>query len=336
MREPALRVGIVSSWPRDPARGSGTAMAVRGLALGLERLGHQVIHLRPGGDGHVRLLPRILYNFRLSLRPGHLQELDLLVGVDLDGFLLRPAVPYVVTLKGVAADEALHEAGTAAVGLRIAARLEARNARHARWVVVPSEYAKGVARRLYGIPADRFAVVPEPVMPPRAPAGGDASGLRLWDRPTILSVARQYPRKRTDVLLRALRDLSRRIPEVCLRVVGEGPELPKLRRLADALDGGGRMTFLGAVSEAELAVEYARAHCFCLASEQEAYGIAVVEAMAAGLPVVAARAAALPEIVEDGVNGLLVEPGQAGPLAEALARVLLDPALSRALGDAGR
>lgn len=311
-------------------------MALRGLSLGLEGLGHQVVQLRPGGDGHLRILPRILYNLRLSLRPGRLRGLDLLVGVDLDGFLLRPMALYVVTLKGVAADEALHESGAAAAGLRMAARLEARNARRARWVVVPSRYARRVAERHYGISPDRLAVVPEPVIAPAIPGRPEGRGPTPWDRPTVLSVARQYPRKRTDVLLCALPGLSRRVPEVCLRVVGEGPELPKLRRLASALGVGDRVTFLGRVSEAELAVEYARAHCFCLPSEQEAYGIAAVEAMAAGLPVVAARAAALPEVVEDGVDGLLVEPGRPEPLADALATVLDDPDLGRRMGEAGR
>lgn len=361
-----LRVGIITSWPRDPALGSGTATALRGLASGLERLGHRVVFLAPTGGGRTRLGPRLLFNLGLGIRshlrsdlglgshpgagtdqrshhPGDLDRgahrpagLDLLVGVDLDGFLVHPRVPYVVTLKGVAADEARHESGAAALGLRVSALLEARNARRAHRVVVPSEYASRVAQAHYGIPADLLVVVPEPVEPPcrRLEAAGRTPERHA--NPTVLSVARQYPRKRTDLLLRALPALSERVPSVRLRIVGEGPELSKLRRLASSLRVTDRVTFLGRVTERELAEEYARAHCFCLPSEQEAYGIAAVEAMAAGLPVVGARAGATPEVVRDGVAGLLVEPGDSGALAEALATVLSEPALRARMAAAGR
>lgn len=326
-------MGILSSWPWDPSRGSGTATALRGLERGLERLGHRVVRMRPAGGGRTSLTARIGFNVDVAARGHGGHDLDLLVGVDLDGFLVRPKVPYVVTLKGVAADEARHESGPAALGLRVAALLEARNARRAGRVVVPSRYAARMARRFYGIPAERLAVVPEPV--DRRSRDGD-SGHPPRSDPTVLSVARQYPRKRTDLLLRALPHLAHRVPTVRLRIVGDGPELPRLRRLASSLRIGARVTFLGRVTDRALAEEYARADCFALPSEQEAYGIAAVEAMAAGLPVVAARAGATPEVVDDGVTGLLIEPGDVTALTDALTRVLSNPSLRRRMGRAGR
>jgi glycosyltransferase involved in cell wall biosynthesis len=68
----------------------------------------------------------------------------------------------------------------------------------------------------------------------------------------------------------------------------------------------------------------------------ETFGISVIEAMAFGLPVVATRAGGLPEVVEDGVTGILVPPGDSEALAEAQLRLLLDPDLRRRMGQAGR
>src|SRR5690606_34076007 len=97
-----------------------------------------------------------------------------------------------------------------------------------------------------------------------------------------------------------------------------------------------RVDFMGRIDDAALEHEYASAHCFCHPSEQEAFGIVIVVAMAAGLPVVAARAAAIPELVNDGVTGRLVPPPAPAALAAALAEVLEDDALRESLGAAAR
>jgi glycosyltransferase involved in cell wall biosynthesis len=121
-----------------------------------------------------------------------------------------------------------------------------------------------------------------------------------------------------------------------VRIVGDGPEVRRLRRLANVLSITDRVDFLGRIDDQALAREYAGARCFCHPSVQEAFGIVVVEAMAAGLPVVAARAAALPEIVQDGVTGLLVEPRDPATIAAALAQLLDDVELRASMGAAGR
>src|SRR5262249_52862996 len=81
-----------------------------------------------------------------------------------------------------------------------------------------------------------------------------------------------------------------------------------------------------------LAVEYMSAHCFCLPTVQEGFGLVFAEAMAAGLPVVACRAAAVPEIVEDRRTGFLVPPRSPGELARALETILTDAKLSDEFG----
>jgi glycosyltransferase involved in cell wall biosynthesis len=183
---------------------------------------------------------------------------------------------------------------------------------------------------------ERIAIVPEPI--------DLASWRRLFAavppapraRPTVLAVARMYPRKRLEDLLEAAALLRARIPAAVVRIVGKGPEGPRLRALHARLGLGETAVFLGEVSRGALAVEYVRADCFCLPSVQEGFGIVFAEAMAAALPVVACRAAAIPEVVVDGETGLLVNPRSPGELARALERVLLDAELRRALGEGGR
>ena len=109
-----------------------------------------------------------------------------------------------------------------------------------------------------------------------------------------------------------------------------------MRALHARLGLGAAVTFLGDVSARTLAVEYVNADCFCLPSAQEGFGIVFLEAMTAGLPVVACRAAAVPEVVRDGSTGLLVALRDPAALAEALERVLTQPALAKQLGGAGR
>jgi glycosyltransferase involved in cell wall biosynthesis len=155
-------------------------------------------------------------------------------------------------------------------------------------------------------------------------------------RPTVLSVARMYPRKRLADLLDAMVLLRERIPGVQLRIVGEGPESALLRARAARLGLRETVAFLGEVSRQALATEYVNAHCFCLPSIQEGFGIVFAEAMAAGLPVVACRIAAVPEVVTDRVTGLLVTPRRPEELAMAMETLLTNERLRRDLGEAGQ
>ena len=79
----------------------------------------------------------------------------------------------------------------------------------------------------------------------------------------MLAVARMYPRKRLDDLLRAADVLRRRIPDVHVRIVGDGPERERLTRLHAELGLQSVVALLGEVSRAELSVEYVSADCFC-------------------------------------------------------------------------
>lgn len=258
--------------------------------------------------------------------------------MDLDGFLWARArrLPFVVSLKGVIADELKNERGWVRVLLAIQARWERLNARRADIVIAPSRYSADVARREYGLAAVKIAVVPEPIELERWTSLFAAARPRPRGGPTILCVARMYPRKRIGDLLEAAALLCLRIPGARVRIVGKGPEWEDAVRLHATLGLGETVTLLGDVSRDRLAEEYVSADIFCLPSVQESFGIVFLEAMAAGLPVVACRAAAIPEVVEDGVTGLLAPPRDPAGLARALEALAVDPARARAMGEAGR
>jgi glycosyltransferase involved in cell wall biosynthesis len=328
-----VRFEFLTSTPLSPTEGSGTFVGLDGLVRGLRALGHTAAVRPLTARTRFHTLDRWLYNAHVALRP---RPADVTVGVDLDGFLWarRRRGPFVVMLKGIIADELRNERGWVRVLLSVQARWERSNTARADRVVVPSRYSASVAHEVYGISPAKLAIVPEPIdltdWRRRFVEASDSKAAR----PTILSVARMYPRKRLEDLLRASAILRTRIPRAQIRIVGEGPESARLRLLHRELGLDDTVVFLGEVTRSSLAVEYTSAHCFCLPTIQEGFGLVFAEAMAAGLPVVACRAAAVPELVEDGRTGLLVGPRNPAELAHALETLLVNENLRKEFGRA--
>ncbi|MGH7334840.1 MAG: glycosyltransferase family 4 protein, partial [Candidatus Rokuibacteriota bacterium] len=334
-----VRVDLLSSTPPSAIEGSGTFVGLDGLARGLAALGHHValrsLRVRTG----FHTLDRWLYNAAVAASP---PRGDLVIGVDLDGFLWarwrrrrgRPPA-FVAAPKGVIADELRNERGWVRVLLSLQARWERANLHGADRVIVTSRYCADVVGTLYGVPPLHLAVVPEPIDLAEWSRWFAQAERRPRTRPTVLTVARMYPRKRLSDLLAAAALLRGRIPALEVRIVGDGPEASSLRVQRQELGLGTTVTLLGDVSRRALAEEYVNADCFCLPSVQEGFGIVFTEAMAAGLPVVACRAAAIPEVVLDGVTGLLVRPRCPADLAQAMELLLMDERLRNDLGEAG-
>jgi glycosyltransferase involved in cell wall biosynthesis/GT2 family glycosyltransferase len=170
-----------------------------------------------------------------------------------------------------------------------------------------------------------------------------ARSTRKDGRVRILFVGRLEPRKGVDVLLDALSHVLPEQPEVEVRLLGEavagrcGATLPQAFALRHAaapwLD---RISFEGAVSAERLDQAYADCDIFVAPSLYESFGLVFVEAMMFAKPCVGARAGGVPEIVVEGETGLLVAPGDAFALADALTRLIVDPVLRERLGAAGR
>jgi glycosyltransferase involved in cell wall biosynthesis/GT2 family glycosyltransferase len=170
-----------------------------------------------------------------------------------------------------------------------------------------------------------------------------APSTRKDGRVRILFVGRLEPRKGVDVLIDALSQVLPRHPQVEVRLLGEavtdrfGTSLPQAfaRRHATA-PWFERIGFEGAVSAERLDQAYADCDIFVAPSLYESFGLVFVEAMMFAKPCVGARAGGVPEVVIDGQTGVLVAPGDASALADALTRLIVDPALRERLGAAGR
>lgn len=135
--------------------------------------------------------------------------------------------------------------------------------------------------------------------------------------------------KGIEYLIQAFEIISPKFPQAKLLLSGDGPEKENLRKLAENSGAKEKIVFLGHLPENELVERMACADVFVLPSLSEGFPLVVPEAMASGLPIVATNVRGLPEIIEDGKNGFLAEPGNAEQLAEKISLILSDKDLAQ-------
>jgi len=191
--------------------------------------------------------------------------------------------------------------------------------------------SRGLSRYLEeveGFDGESFEIVHYGIDPDGEPtpyAGGERR---------LLCVGRLIPIKGHIVLLRAFAEAKRQLPDLRLDIAGRGPLEPALKALAHELGVGDSVAFLGHVSPIQGAIE--RSAVVVVPSMGEGFGMVALEAMERSRPVIAAEIGGLGELVREGETGLLVPPGEAGPLRDAIVRLAGDFELARAMGEAGR
>jgi glycosyltransferase involved in cell wall biosynthesis len=160
--------------------------------------------------------------------------------------------------------------------------------------------------------------------------------------PVILSVGRFVPKKGFPVLVRALHQVQQKGLRFRCYIIGGGPMQNELEKMAAELGLRDGVEFRGQMSQTELLAYYRQASLFALACEVQNDGDrdgipnVLVEAMAMGLPVVSTSISGIPELIESGVNGLLVPEKDPVALAEGIETFLRQPEMARRLGLAGR
>jgi phosphatidylinositol alpha-1,6-mannosyltransferase len=166
---------------------------------------------------------------------------------------------------------------------------------------------------------------------------------RLGQRPTVVCLSRLVPRKGQDMLIRALPAIRRRVEGAGLVIVGGGPYLDALRRLAQRAGVAEHVVFTGAVSGAELPAHHAMADVFAMPCrtrgaglDVEGLGIVFLEASATGVPVVAGCSGGAPETLQHNVTGLIVDGRSVDQVADTVGGLLADPDRAAAMGAAGR
>jgi rhamnosyl/mannosyltransferase len=199
-----------------------------------------------------------------------------------------------------------------------------------------SEHQTKVRLVPYGIPTARFAARPSDAELARAQAqyiDAARAGRAEVATPLLLFVGRLRYYKGLDTLIHALPRIDAR-----LLAVGTGPMEGAWRALAQATGVSDRIAWLGEVPDADLPALYHLADLFVLPASHasEAFGLVQVEAMSAGLPCVTTElGTGTSWVVQDGVTGRIVPPGDPEALAQAIRSLLADPDLRRRMGHAG-
>jgi glycosyltransferase involved in cell wall biosynthesis len=192
-------------------------------------------------------------------------------------------------------------------------------------VALSATWAADLRRRLPTIPIVELA---NPVRMPRE---------RQWAArdPLILFVGKLEARKGFRDLLAAVPSVLRDFPRARFTLAGHG-DLAGAAQLAQELGISEQVSMTGWVSGCDLETLYASATVFCLPSFDEGQPMSTLEAMSFGVPVVCTPVGGVVDLVQHGKNGLLIEPGQPGWIANAILELLRDPALCRKLGTAAR
>jgi glycosyltransferase involved in cell wall biosynthesis len=153
--------------------------------------------------------------------------------------------------------------------------------------------------------------------------------------PAILVARSLEPVYDNASAIRAMALVKARIPSAQLLVAGSGPEETRLKRLVVSLNLGDSVRFTGRVDAADMPALYRSARVALNPSLVDNMPNSVLEALAAGVPVVSTRVGGVPYIVEHEKNALLVEPGAEAEMAEAILRILTEPAVAERLRTAG-
>jgi glycosyltransferase involved in cell wall biosynthesis len=204
-----------------------------------------------------------------------------------------------------------------------------------RWIELEAGLYRRVERNLvmsafirdslvedYGCDPSRVEIVGAAPNLPAPDAPPDNAG---YTNRTILFVGVDWERKGGPLLIEAFRMVREKLPDARLVIAGSSPpvQMPGVE-------------IAGRVPLSEISRLLLRSCVLALPSRREPQGVNVIEALMHGIPVVATRIGALPEMIEDGVTGRIVPPGDAPALAAALVELLADPALCRRYGEAGR
>ena len=207
--------------------------------------------------------------------------------------------------------------------------MQKRVSRRIPKIITVSECSKRDIGREFHLPADRFRVVPNGI---NTDYFYPLDGVRRADDLILVTNSADTPLKGLRYLLEAVAEI-RRERAVRVVVIGTPKKGGMIERLVAELSLGDTVQFTGRIAYEEFARYYAEATMAVIPSLYEGFGMPAGEAMACGVPVISTTGGALPEVVGDA--GILVPPGDAAALRDAIAALLNDPERRMRLGEAG-
>jgi len=360
---------LTTSYPSDPADHAGNF--IHNLLCALARRGHSlrvIVPARQGASGHGAIDGIPVWRFRYGLVNRSLMLTSVPGGIP-EAIRRRPTA--VLGLPGLLARFARTASRHAAwadliyanwLGAALVGSIAGRRAAKPMVVTLRGDDAylvrdrrlwRMTARRVFGrcaavtVVSGNMAPLVEPYVPQHlrpvlAPAFGvdiekfhppaGAAG-ETTRKPSGLFVGNISRAKGVDTLIRALAEC--RSEWHGFAFVGGG-EIERTQRLAEELGIGGSIEWAGRRGVGEIPGWMRRFDFLVLPSLSEGRPNVVLEAMATALPIIATSVGGIPELIADGQTGLLVPPGDAGRLADAIRRICADASLRDSLGRAGR
>lgn len=197
-------------------------------------------------------------------------------------------------------------------------------------IITVSDKLKGVATNNYGCEG-KTTTIPNGIFPYKC-----KRNVRT-ERKIILSVSNLIPSKGVDLNLKAFAPLAVKYPDLVYKIIGDGSELLKLKRMVRQLNiPEQRVCFMGQLSNREVIRHMSESDIFSLPSWQEGFGVVYIEAMSQGRPVIACKGEGIEDVIEHGENGFLVKPRDVDSLLETLDYLLSNPGVAEKVGETAR
>jgi len=327
-----MRIGLVG--PLPPPAG-GMAMQTRQLAELLRGAEADVTLVqtnapyRPAWLGHIplarafaRLLPYLLHLWRAA---GRVDVMHLMANSGWSWHLFAAPAIWVGRLRGVPV-VVNYRGGEAAAFLARSGLAVRASLRRAAGLIVPSGFLQEVFGQ-HGMTAD---IVPNIVDLTRFHPGGARRS-----EPHLLVARNLEALYDNATALRAFVQVLAQHPAARLTLAGSGPQETELRALAAELGIDDRVHFSGRLNREQMAALLRDCHVSINPSLADNMPNSVLEALASGVPVVSTNVGGVPFLVQHEVSALLVPPGDASAMAQAVLRLLATPSLARALAEAG-
>jgi glycosyltransferase involved in cell wall biosynthesis len=217
-------------------------------------------------------------------------------------------------------------------------RLDRLASEHAKWIVSTTRYTGQEFCRYNDIPLDRVRVIPlaiadtsvDLVSRNSVSARGDLKVL------TVSRLHRSARYKGIHTLIDAVARARMANAPISLTIAGGGDDVPLLREQVVALGLSAYVSFQGTVTDDALANLYQTCDVFAMPSKGEGFGIVFLEAMRYGKPCIGGRHGGTPEVIDDGLDGFLVEHGDVDQLTRCLLELSGNPALRNEMGERAR
>lgn len=207
---------------------------------------------------------------------------------------------------------------------------------HDKLIAVSQMTARQI--RELGVPLKKIEVIPNGVnlekFNPKVQSAKKQLGIK--EDYVVAFFGRLWKVKGIEYLVKAIPSVVEKIPNVKFIIVGEGPQKESLVKLVKDLDISGHVMFHAPIDYSKMPAYIRASDCVVLPSLMEGLPVTALEAMACGVPVVATKVGGTPEVVKDGKNGFLLEPGRPKLIAEKLIKLLRNKKLRRRMGAAGR